>query len=130
MSPPARRASRLSLLGSIAMTVADLALEKEVPFLAKKGLRGGTRLRLCGTPICKRKPSILRWPKPVHFFKKSGARRSISFRPKSARTYATKPTDPIWKGRGLTSMPRLKSFPNQNGVGHCHGTISRPLQSS
>ena len=29
------------MLGNIAMTVGDLAIEKEIPFLAKKGLEAG-----------------------------------------------------------------------------------------
>jgi len=46
-----------SVLGNIAMTVGDLAIEKGIPFLAKKGFEAGhyyasEPLR---NPICKRK---------------------------------------------------------------------------
>jgi len=51
-----------SVLGNIAMTVGDLAIEKGKPFLAKKGLVLDVimRVKLCETPICKRKQSIIR----------------------------------------------------------------------
>ena len=35
-----------SVLGNIAMTVGDLAIEKGIPFLAKKRARGWTLLRV------------------------------------------------------------------------------------
>ena len=50
------------MLGNIAMTVGDLAIEKGIPFLAKKGLEAG---RYCASealrdPSLQKKQSIIR----------------------------------------------------------------------
>ena len=83
--------------------------------------------KIFGRGFGRRKSNLTNSSSECHLNRK---RRSISFRPKSARKDATKQTDPIWMGRDLTSMPRLVSFPNQTGLDAAGTQFHWPLQSS
>ena len=103
-----------------------ISLLKKAPrSLQKRGLRPGViwRLKLCDTPSCRRRQSIIRWTKPDQSSKKLVVRCSTSFQARFER--------PVEKA--LTSIQRTESFPNQNEVGRCQATVIRgrtiPLKS-
>ncbi len=70
------RAEGSCFIGDLTVGVGDLALEKAIPFLAKRGLRlvATARPKLCETLLCNSGRSITRRTKLAPFLKRLGAK--------------------------------------------------------
>ena len=114
-----------SVLGNIAMTVGDLAIERGIPFPTKKELEAGRYYasEALRDPKLQKKAINYMLDKAHPVFEKLAVRCSINFQPKFDQTDATKQTDWIKMGRGLTFIQRLENSPNQNGVGRYRAIV-------